>query len=70
MRYDHTQTQTCLFTNLVVGQEVDQRVDQEAALGEQVEDPVEEAQSLVDPASVEVLVLALVLQVEVGVFYP
>lgn len=59
-----------MFTNLVVDQEVDQRVGQEDALGEQEGDPVEEARSLVDPASVEVLVVALGLQVEAGVFCP
>lgn len=58
------------FANLVVGQEVDQRGDQEDALGEQEEDPVEEAQSLVDPASVKVPVVALGLREEAGVFCP
>lgn len=52
------------FTNLVVGQEGDQRGDQEDALGELEEDPEEEAPSLVDPACVEVLVVALGLQEE------
>lgn len=38
---------------------MDQRVDQEDALGELEEDPMEEDRSLVDPAGVEVLVVAL-----------
>lgn len=54
----------------MVGQEVDQWVDREDALGEQEEDPVEEARSLVDPASVKVLVVALGLQEEACVFCP
>lgn len=49
---------------------MDQRVDQGDASGEQEEDQVEEARSLVDPASVEVLVVALGLQEEAGVFCP
>lgn len=46
----------------MVGQEADQRVDQEASLEELGVDPVVEAQSLVDLANVEVLVDPLAQQ--------
>lgn len=51
-----------VVTNLVVGQEGGQRVDQEASLEELGVDPVVEAQSWVDLASVEALAVPLAHQ--------
>lgn len=56
--------------HLVVGQEVGQRVDQEASLEELGVDPVAEAQPLVDLASVEALAVPLAQQEGVDADWP
>lgn len=59
-----------IATNRVGGQEVGQRVDQEASLEELGVDRVVEAQSLVDLASVEALAVLLAQEEGVDADWP